>query len=228
MLKFKKLLLTLPAMMLVLSMMTATAFAHPGHDHGDDSVSSTPADQDSNGTSSSGDHGSSGDHKRSVSQKIEDEARANEHTFRRNGTDLLQQLRSGKQARTAQQRQDSCAARKVGLQRKVDNLESNAQKHLTHFDEVFVKVSAYQKAKNLSVEKYDDLVAAATAAQSKAIASMQALITLKPSVDCSKDTVASDVAAFKSAAAQTRTDLSAYKKAVRDILQAVIATKEKA
>lgn len=125
-----------------------------------------------------------------------------------------------------QERENKCESHKHGLETKVGNLNKNGQKHLDHFNKVYANALEFQQANNLNPAGFADLTDKADAAKAKAEASVAALSALKPTVDCQKDTVASDVAAFKAAASQARTDLQAYRSAIKDVLKALEAAKE--
>jgi len=130
--------------------------------------------------------------------------------------------------RKKQEREHTCDSRKQGLETKVGNLNKNGQKHLDHFNKVYANALEFQQANNLNPAGFSDLTAKADAAKAKAAASVAALNALKPTVDCKKDTVASDVSAFKTAAAQARTDLQAYKITIKDVLKALESAHEAA
>ncbi len=125
------------------------------------------------------------------------------------------------------ERQKKCEDHKHGLNTKFSRISTNSQKIQDHIDSVFAKAQAYQQAKNLQPENYDALVAAATSAQTASAASIATLKTLTPTIDCTGTNTASDVAAFKAAAADTRAKLKAYRSAVKDVLKALEIAKPK-
>lgn len=125
-----------------------------------------------------------------------------------------------------QERTKTCESKKQGLDQKFSRLSANAQKFNNHIDEVLKKAEAYKTEKNLTVDNYDALVAAAVAADAKSQASVSALSALKPTLDCNKDSVASDVSTFKAAAEQARTDLKDYRTSVKALLKAIEQAKE--
>lgn len=145
--------------------------------------------------------------------------------LRMQGRAMLDELRKGRSDRSKEQRQKSCQSRKQGLETKLENLTKNAEKYQSRADEVLAKVVAYKNNKNLEVQDFDALFSTATAAQAQAKISVAALLSLKPSIDCNSDSVASDVAAFKAAAAQARIDLKTYRTAVKSLVSAVQITK---
>lgn len=123
-------------------------------------------------------------------------------------------------------RQKNCQDAEHGLETKLQSLSTNATNFHTKIDTALANAIAYQKANNVVVTNFDALVAAAQAAQSTSAASVSALNGLSPNLDCAQATVATNVAQFKVAAKQARTDLIAYKNAVKAVLQALEAAKE--
>lgn len=202
--KVKKLLLGL--MLAVFAMGSpAVAVAHPGHAEHDRSMQTTAGEAEA------------------AQNKAEERAEASK--FRARGQELLTQLKKDRQEQTKQQRQEKCQTRKQGLQTKVDRLANGVQKHKARIDDVLTKVTTYQQQHNLNIENFEMLVTNATAAKATAENSVAALGSLKPTVDCNNESVASDVAAFKVAATQARNDLSEYRQTVKVILKAVQAAK---
>ena len=122
-------------------------------------------------------------------------------------------------------RQKNCQAAEHGLETKFQSLSTNATSFQTKIDTALANAITYQKDNNLTVTNFAQLVADAQAAQSKAAASVSALNDLNPTLDCTQSTVATDVASFKVAAMQAKTDLLAYKDAVKTVLQALEAAK---
>src|SRR5581483_4057580 len=136
-----------------------------------------------------------------------------ETTNKTEAQNLLKQLRMAHKEHTAAERQKNCRAAKSGLEHKLTNLDKNAGAFKTRIDNIFTKAQTYQSTNNVVVANWDQLIAAAQAAQSKAAASVAALQTLSPSLDCTSSTVADNIATFRTAAKQARTDLISYKQA---------------
>lgn len=203
----QKFLLGLLAAVLVIGV-PAVAAAHAGHAEHDRSVP-TSTNEATTGQTTEGN-----------STAAQEAAK-----FRAHGQELLTQLKKDRQEHTKQQRREHCQTRRQGLQTKVDRLAGGVQKHKSRIDDVLAKVTAYQQQNNLNVENFEMLVTNATAAQATAGSSVAALGSLKPTVDCNNESVASDVAAFKVAAAQARSDLSEYRQTVKALLGAVRAAK---
>ena len=139
----------------------------------------------------------------------------------------LEKLRKEHKEHTKEERQKNCEAAKNGLETKLKNLSTNATKHQTRITEIYDKALAYQKDQNITVANFDQLVATANAAQAQAASSVSVLAGLSTTIDCSQTNVASTVATYKASAAQARTDLKAYKDAVKAILVALKAAAEK-
>ncbi len=122
---------------------------------------------------------------------------------------------------TKEERLKNCTDKQQGLVNKLANLQKNSSSHLGKIDAVLVKLTDSQATAKTPVAGYAALLAAATAEQAQAAASVAALGNLSTKIDCTKDTVASEVATFKAAAEQARSDLKAYRDAVKAILKAI-------
>lgn len=210
-----KLLLSLVVATTLVFGLAAPAFAHPGHDHEEDARQA--ADTSSNSDDSE-EHRSEGHSSRRQT--------AEETKLRTHGQELLTQLKKERQEHTQAERAKNCQSRKQGLQRKVNNLAENAQKHEARIDSLFAKTLAYKQDHNLTVENFATLNAGALTAQAAAQSSLEALDSLKPTLDCNNESVATDVAAFKVAMTQARSDLSEYRQAVKSLLRAVQSAKQ--
>lgn len=220
--KAKILLVVLPALLLMLSL-AVPAYARDG---GSDGSSGSGGNSGTGSSTKSEDSHVSDDSDNptaTVSSENEQETEHARTRLRNRGEELLRQAREDnkdehKSALTQDERKQRCEVRKDGLQIKVNNLVKNAQKHKTRIDEVYAKALAYIQDNDVTAANLDALTTAANDAKTKAQASVSALASLKPTVDCNKTTVASDVATFKAAAQQARTDLIAYKDSVKAIL----------
>jgi hypothetical protein len=171
------------------------------------------------------------DHSRDTAQHVSetsriDKLREAESNIRQRGNALLEEARETIRTKTAEQRQAICEQRKNGLQRKVNSLASNGQRYLDRVSTVFTKAQTFQVNDNLDVAGYEELVTAANASKSAATASVDALKSLKPAVDCALTTIPNDIAAFKAAALQARADLNAYKEDVKALLAALKAASQ--
>ena len=224
--KIKKLLVVLPVSVLLLGLVAMPVYAHEGED------------SQSLGTSSATELSEPTDRMQPTSQS----GHRTEEELRHKGQELLKQAKEQKQRKEAgsaaqddsskseatlkQRREKRCENRKHGLETKIANIVTVAQKHESRIDDIYTKALAYQKDKDITVEDFDSLVASANSAKAQAQVSVEALSSLKPAIQCTSDTVATDVATFKAAAEQARTDLKTYRTSVKAILTALKDAKE--
>ncbi len=124
------------------------------------------------------------------------------------------------------ERQKKCQAAEHGLETKLKSLAKNATAFQNRIDKALNLAISFQKDHNVTVSNFDQLVNAAQTAQSQAATSVSVLNGLSPNLDCSQNTVATNVAKFKVAAKQARSDLLKYKESVKEVLQALDAAKE--
>jgi hypothetical protein len=82
-------------------------------------------------------------------------------------------------------------------------------------------VQQFESSKQLQVSNYDALVATATAKQTAAASAVSALKALNVQIDCSQADPAATVATIKTAVADARTSLQAYRSALKDLVVAL-------
>lgn len=142
-------------------------------------------------------------------------------------TELTSQQSSemSKSAKKDAKHKKRCEAHRQGLTNKFNHIVSNSQKIQTRIDSIFSKALAYQQAKNLQPAGFDALVATAESSKATSAASIDSLKSVTPTLDCNNVSAASDVATFKTAAHQTRTDLKTYRTAVKAVLKSLEITK---
>lgn len=119
---------------------------------------------------------------------------------------------------TAEQRQKVCEARKDNLQTKLDRIATRATKQQARYSGVLAKAASYKTTKNISVADWDTLYAAAQAKQATSAASVNALTSAKPTVDCTDTNLVTNLATFKAATKQAKKDLAAYRQSVKLLL----------
>lgn len=208
-------------------------------------VNNTPNKPEDNSTSGAGSSGtgntdSSGSGKRTTQQpevrsrkESENESLTEVHKsnddavteLRKKAEQHVAELKKDNKGQSAEKRLEKCQARKQGLENKFERIVTNSQKMQTRIDSILAKAVDYQQANNVQAADFDTLVAAAKVAQAKSAASIANLQALKPSVDCNNASVSTDVAAFKAAAEQVRSDLKDYRKAVKAVLQSLLNAK---
>lgn len=190
----------------VLATSSTTALAHGGDDDSSNSSSST---------SSSETYSQETEHTTSAQKKAEYRQKASDEVNKRINEN------KATQAKNKQQRHDRCESHKKGLNTKFDRIVTHSQKVQTRIDNILNKVTAYKTESNLTPAGWDDLLAAAQAAQTASSQSITDLQNVTPTIDCNSDTVATDVATFKAAATTSRDNLKAYKTSVKALITAL-------
>lgn len=214
-LQTKLLSATLLVSMLVLGS-TVPAFAQHGNDATDDNSTLNSSSETPQPASTSG---RSADKPRSVTRaEVENEV---EHTKAEDAAKARQALNEKKDKHSSEQKRRICENHKNGINNRVKRLVNSSQNTQKRIDKIFAKAQAFQKDNNLNPADYDNLLAAAQAAQSSSSQAVAALKAAAPTVDCTSDQTTNNVAAFKTAAQQAREKLQAYKKAVKAVLQAL-------
>jgi ribosomal protein L19E len=214
------------AAVLGLSVVAAPVYARQGSDNHAISGSTTTTETETHSGSGSSGSGSSGSGSQTkkietshTENEVEDQAR--EDTAKAKGAELLAEAKKEHKAKNKEERQKTCETRKGKFEARASAMVKNAQKHQLRIDGVLSKAVDYKTTNNLTVTDYDALLAAATAAQATSQASVTALKNLQPTLDCTNESVASNIAAFKAATDQARSDLNAYKKSARALFTAI-------
>lgn len=188
-------------------------------------LATTPAFAHKLAGSASGDDNASADHStvetdHATTNTASDDSSHSE--LRKKADDHLSDMRKDRKSQlTATERQNRCEDHKNGLNTKFDRIVRNSKKIQARIDEIFTKTKAYQQSSRLNPADYDSLVASATTAQSDSQASISALEALKPTLDCTSATVASDIATFKEAAKTARDNLKTYRTDVKAVIKAL-------
>ncbi len=214
----KKLVASTSLVILVAASASVPAFAHSNSQDEDNSSSGsnrghvTLTEQTSN-TSSSDD------------TKPDDTVKTN---FQNRAKQQIDDLKKTAKQKTQAARETSCTARKSGVDQRVSSIAKNTADFQAKLDSIFTKVQTYKTDKNLTVANYDSLVAAVNAAKAASATSQATLDSLKPTIDCTKDTNAQAVAAYRTAAQDSRDKLKAYMQSLKDLLKAVREAKQAA
>lgn len=237
--QLKKLLVVLPALALILGLTTTPVFARDGNgdsssEQAASSIAASSSAETENSTSTSAQSepndktgtNDTASKKAEVESEVRTEAKdAAQGEIESESKGLIDRLKKTEKEHSEADRQKNCAAAEKGLETKLSNLSKNASAFHVRIDNVLAMAIAYQKDNNISVNNFDALVATAQAAQTKSASSISALNALNPNLNCADANVAQNVAEFKVAAAQARTDLKAYKQAVIAVLTALEAAK---
>lgn len=127
--------------------------------------------------------------------------------------------------KTDAERTKVCEAHKQGLQTKFTSIVTNSQRAQDRISGILDKAVAYQKTNNVTDVNIVSLATAAQTAKTASAASITVLESVNTTPDCNSASIATDVAAFKVGAQNARTNLKAYRSAVKALLQALEATK---
>lgn len=136
--------------------------------------------------------------------------------------DIKKQREAEKETRTEEQRTKTCQARQTALNKKITKLSDNATRHQGVFDALLTKVEAYKEKNNLNPTDWDALVQKAKDAKQTSTDSIAALKAVSVTIDCTKPgSVAEQVATIKAAAATVRSDLKAYRTAIKNVFKSL-------
>lgn len=218
----RKLLLLTPASMLVMTLATMPVQARNG---ADDSITTPSTSGPTNDTSSR-------DGTVTHETEVHPEAEVETHTTdpkqveshnKAQGIKLIEQEMHQAKAKkhTIEERQKNCKVHENGLETKLANLGKNADKHKVRIDGILQKAEAFYNNSSAKPAGAVDLLAEAQAAQQTSAASVTALKALNVNLDCNNPGVAENVATFKVAAAQARSDLLTYRGAVKSLLKSL-------
>ena len=227
---FKQLSLAVPALLLAFTTLAAVpVFAKDGVS-GDVAVTSSPTTstsgerQEVSVTSTSGSSTTGTETEVSTASTVasDDSQTAELHS---KGKDMVAELqKEHKSTKTDTERQKVCEVHKQGLTNKFTVITRNSQSYQTRIDDVYTKALAFQTSKNISSTDLSALIVTADAAKLASATSIANLQKVTPAQDlCNNVSVAQDVATFKAATTQTRTDLKAYKTAVKAVVQNLLA-----
>lgn len=214
--------LSLVAVAFVFTLLLAAVPASAEHGRGGDQpiTATTASDDTSTATSDSSSQTTTGQESEQEAENATDQTHQG-GSLRAQAQQLLQSKRQEVHEHTVAERQKACEARQKGIDVRTANYGTAAQRHLDVFNNIFTKVQQFHDSKQLNVSNYDALVATATAKQAAAQSAVAALKALNVQIDCTQADPASAVATIKSAVADARTSLQAYRSALKDLVVAL-------
>lgn len=223
--KFQNFLPAAALAVLVVAGSPAVALAHDGGSTTEVSGSNNTAMSTSGGsTTTSTTQTQQAETESAVKETSTVEVKSSDETNHKNNREKAEKMvtelkTEHKPEKTEAEREKACDAHKTGLETKFASIARNSLAYETRVDGIYAKALAYQADNKLNPAGIADLIATANTAQRAAKASVTTLQSAKlPKIDCTSKTVATDVAAFKTAAAQARHDLKAYRQAVKAVL----------
>jgi hypothetical protein len=141
--------------------------------------------------------------------------------FRQKGKEKLQQARENHSTLKATKRQMVCEHIQNAVNHKLVAFNNHASTYLTRLNNVFTKLQAYQTTNNLPVSNYNDLVTAATTAQTNATVAVDALNSLGSTLDCTSSDPGAMLSSAKEGATSARDSLKAYHTTLKNIVVAL-------
>jgi hypothetical protein len=212
----KRFLLSLAALLIVCgaSLSGGTALAEHGSNSG--TGGGTDSSNDSSVATNSTETQNETEQETPKSQSLRDQFRTQAQTK------IQAELKTKAHARTNEQKQRSCEARKANLTKRMNNAVTAAQRHKEKFDKIYTRVQNFYETKKLNVADYDTLKASVDTAQQDAADQITALKGLNVSVDCTQtDSLATNVSAFQTAVKSTRDSLKTYRKSLVGLISAL-------
>lgn len=165
------------------------------------------------------------DAQRQAEQKREDlkqQAEIKRETAKNRAEELLSQKKASIKQRTEEEKQKSCEQISSNLSKKLSNGSSKAEKHKSLFDNHLTKIEEFNANKKLTVDNYDALLATAQTARAQAETSIDNLKSFTPKVDCTNlGATTNNVAGYQVAIGDVKSDLNAYRTAIKNLLTAV-------
>jgi hypothetical protein len=185
-------------LMLGLSALPQTAFAHDGEVHDDTTANAS-----------------------SIREKALEritELQAKREAARQEREASIEDVKSEIKERFKQ----ACEARKASFQTRLENLVERSDTHLSVLDKILERVKSFKTSKALSVANYDQLVASAEA-KKEVVRDLQSAASQKAAEDfaCDRTTALEGVQTFKDILKQQIESMKEYKTAVKDLIVAV-------
>jgi hypothetical protein len=133
----------------------------------------------------------------------------------------IDEKRKTRETLSADQRIKVCENRKTAINNKLVAYTNAADKYLTKFDSVYVKILAFQKDKNVTVTNIDELTADADTKQKDAAEAIAALKEVAVELDCSDPDTAVTLGTVRDAAQTARKALHEYRISLKNIVVAI-------
>ena len=124
------------------------------------------------------------------------------------------------QNKAAENKLRVCEQKQASLQKRLDKIAAQGEKQLAVFEKISNLIQDFKSKKGLTVENYEQLVAAVGTAHDDAAAAMHKASTA-PKVDCKTDDPKAALTAYQNAVKARNTEMKKYKAAVKELLLAV-------
>lgn len=154
----------------------------------------------------------------STNQSVSDEV----SQLRQDAKDALKTMREQEHNNsTTKGRELACQNRQSAINNRISDFATAAQRHLNVFTDIFTKVQTFYTTKGLNVSNYSTLVATVTAKQTAAQTAVDTLKSLDVKIDCTQPDPAQSLQTVKTAVANARTALQAYRQSIKDLIVAI-------
>jgi len=189
--------------------------------HGDDNNETTTSNETATGGTGSGESGSSSDSSTGVRrtsrdiQKAEGSTAHNETGISDQGDDKGGLRGKGK---LAEAKLKVCERHQEAIKTIMLRGHQRAQKQITLFTTIAERTEAFYTSKGKTLSNYDELVASVNSAKAQAETDLAAIPT---TFDCNGSDPKGDAQAYKTALEKERTDLQAFRTAVKNLIVGV-------
>jgi chromosome segregation ATPase len=150
-----------------------------------------------------------------------EEAKKKAEEAKKNREAKLAELKAQAETRKAEVKADVCEKRQDKLQALLPKLSKGATTVKGRIDNKYEKVQAFYESKNLNLSNYDELVGAIETAKANSEASIAAVNDYSIEVDCTSDTLGSELDGYRSAVGAVKEDLKAYRDALVNLITAL-------
>lgn len=126
-----------------------------------------------------------------------------------------------KTAKLTEAKLKACQNRAKSIQARTDGFVKKAEKHLATFEQIETKVLQFAEDKKIEIENKEALLANIDAKADQVKDDIEKLKSDEEAFSCEGDNPKAQLEAFLAQAKLVRTDLKAYRVAVRELIQAV-------
>lgn len=135
----------------------------------------------------------------------------------------LAEIKAEVDARKLELSEARCEAREAKLKELVPKLAKSANRLKMVMDKKYEQVQEFYASGRLTVENYEELVAAIELAKANAEQSLEALASYQIEVDCTQNGLGGQLDAYRTAVKETRDELKEYRKALVALISSLRA-----
>lgn len=142
---------------------------------------------------------------------------------RQSAKERIEEIKERNQQRRAELKLDICQRRQARIQNSITRISDRASRIKGVIDRMFVRVQGFYAEGQLTVENYEELETNVETAQADAEASIAALESYVFTLNCEDPNAASQLANFREAVNETKTELKDYRKALVELISSMRA-----